>query len=259
MKVYATNIRSRQIGLSQSIRVANLQMLIVMNDLNLTKYYRMNFCAGIIAGVSVVNTSHGISIIVGMLFSGLSVTIGAYISTLIAEGLSLNIRIRYTSWMLVSIATLFTLCKMIKPFYAFEIYWWMGASAAITHIMYITHQHYGATLHFSTYLKKNTKEFIIDLIPPIMRGEIIYISSRDKYIFVKTTKGECELRMTLTEAIKKNHFPGMKIHRSHWINLKYIKEIKRDGRKWVLKLENESFPVSSALVPKVQAQVNGLL
>jgi len=86
----------------------------------------------------------------------------------------------------------------------------------------------------------------MDRLPKKLGRKLISLSSHDHHVDVQTDKGVEMIYMKFSDAIKElQNYPGLRIHRSHWIASDAIIKVKKSGRKWVVKLNNGSeLPIS---------------
>ena len=83
-------------------------------------------------------------------------------------------------------------------------------------------------------------------LPESLGQSIISISTQDHYLDVVTQEGSDRILKRMSDAIAElNGYPGMQIHRSHWVALDAIVDLERDGRNVRVRLKNgEVLPVS---------------
>jgi|LULE01.1.fsa_nt_gb hypothetical protein len=92
-------------------------------------------------------------------------------------------------------------------------------------------------------------------LPENLGHSIISISTQDHYLDVVTQDGSDRILKRMSDAIAElNGYPGMQIHRSHWVALDAIEDMERDGRNVRVRLKNgEVLPVSRPNVEPLAA------
>lgn len=90
-------------------------------------------------------------------------------------------------------------------------------------------------------------------LDPTLGTELISITTKDHYLDVVTSKGEDRILKRMSDALAElNGFPGLQIHRSHWVALDAIDRVEREGRKCQVVLKNgKMLPVSRPNIPVV--------
>lgn len=88
-------------------------------------------------------------------------------------------------------------------------------------------------------------------LEPDLGQDLISITTQDHYLDVVTAKGEGRILKRMSDALAElNGFPGMQIHRSHWVALDAVERIEKHGRKCLVVLKNgQTLPVSRPNVP----------
>ncbi|MBV7408428.1 LytTR family DNA-binding domain-containing protein [Maritimibacter sp. DP1N21-5] len=83
-------------------------------------------------------------------------------------------------------------------------------------------------------------------LPEELGRSIISITTQDHYLDVVTEGGSDRILKRMSDAIAElNGYPGMQIHRSHWIAFDAVESLEREGRKVRVRLKNgEVLPVS---------------
>ncbi|SDW20623.1 LytTr DNA-binding domain-containing protein [Albimonas donghaensis] len=85
-------------------------------------------------------------------------------------------------------------------------------------------------------------------LPADKRGALLRLTMNDHYVSVATDGGEEMLLMRLGDAMDEA-WPeeGLRVHRSHWVARRAVREVRRDGDRAALTLVNgEEIPVSRA-------------
>ena len=111
-------------------------------------------------------------------------------------------------------------------------------------------------------MQRNTKSFSIDknahnpflsLIKKDFAGSLIRLTMRDHYIETYTDNGMQLIHMRFSDAITALHdFNGYQVHRSHWVNLDEVRDVKKSNRKHYLIMSD------SAEIPVAQSRVKEL-
>lgn len=93
-------------------------------------------------------------------------------------------------------------------------------------------------------------------LTPDLGKELLCLSMEDHYLRAFTTKGDQLILMRLKDAtLELENYPGLQVHRSHWVALSAISEIRRSGRRIFLRLKNDhEVPVSRSYVDELKAQ-----
>lgn len=88
-------------------------------------------------------------------------------------------------------------------------------------------------------------------LDPALGTELISVSTQDHYLDVVTAAGETRILKRMSDALAElDGFPGMQIHRSHWVALDAIERVEREGRKCQVVLKNgRTLPVSRPNIP----------
>ena len=89
-------------------------------------------------------------------------------------------------------------------------------------------------------------EHFLKRLAPNLGQELLHLSMEDHYLRAFTTKGDQLILMRLRDAASElQGYPGLQVHRSHWVAFEAISEAKRDGRRAILTLKNgHEIPVS---------------
>lgn len=85
------------------------------------------------------------------------------------------------------------------------------------------------------------------------RARLLAISTDDHYVVIHTDQGDLRHLMRLSDAAAQlEGFPGMRVHRSHWVAFAAVEDVIREGRKLSLRLSSgQEVPVSRANAPEV--------
>lgn len=92
---------------------------------------------------------------------------------------------------------------------------------------------------------------LVRRLPLEKRGRLISMSVNDHYVEVKTTRGTTSLLIRLKDAIDEaDRTEGLQIHRSHWVAVQAIRQIKRQNNTVAVVTEDGvELPVSRTYVP----------
>ncbi|WP_223788822.1 LytTR family DNA-binding domain-containing protein [Marinicella meishanensis] len=99
----------------------------------------------------------------------------------------------------------------------------------------------------------------IQRLPHQLGTELICFSMEDHYLKVYTERGDHMMLLRMKDAlVELEHYPGIQVHRSWWVALDAIKQVKKQTRKATLILHNDmEVPVSQKYLP--QLKQHGLL
>ena len=83
---------------------------------------------------------------------------------------------------------------------------------------------------------------------------IRWITMEDHYARVVLENEEISLHASMRELEQQlSNYPGLRVHRSHWVAYDQVKAIERDGRKYVIKLDGETrLPLGSKYRQQVE-------
>lgn len=84
--------------------------------------------------------------------------------------------------------------------------------------------------------------------------DIVSLSMMDHYVEVTTTKGKQMILMRFSDALHElRDFPGMRIHRSHYVSLRHGQRVRKSGNKHLLELsDGRSLPVSKTYLAELR-------
>lgn len=100
-------------------------------------------------------------------------------------------------------------------------------------------------------------------LDPDLGQELVSLTTHDHYLEVVTRAGRGKILKRMADAVAElGPYPGMQIHRSHWVALDAIDRLDRDGRKMHAVLhDGRSLPVSrpnvAALAKAFEARSRG--
>ncbi|MFG5382964.1 LytTR family DNA-binding domain-containing protein [Yoonia sp. R2-816] len=101
-------------------------------------------------------------------------------------------------------------------------------------------------------------EVFLRRLRPDLGRELVSLSIQDHYLEVVTRAGSETLLMRMADAeAELDGYPGMRVHRSHWVGLDAVKSLNRSGNKWTVDLhDGRSLPVSRELAPELRGALD---
>ncbi|MFK8028822.1 MAG: LytTR family DNA-binding domain-containing protein [Gammaproteobacteria bacterium] len=85
----------------------------------------------------------------------------------------------------------------------------------------------------------------LDRLPPIVGNKLVSVASDLHYLKVVTRKGHAMILGSLQEVEEAFEQHGLRVHRSHWVNLNAITKLRKSGSGWHLEMvEGPPVPVS---------------
>lgn len=90
-------------------------------------------------------------------------------------------------------------------------------------------------------------------------GELISLSKQDHYLEVTTTQGRQLIleKISTVETVLAD-YPGVRVHRSHWVVTAHITKLQRQGSSYVVVLsDGRELPVSRTYLPAVRQAIGG--
>ena len=96
----------------------------------------------------------------------------------------------------------------------------------------------------------HTRASLLERLPPELGNEIVALEMEDNYVRVHTALGSHLVLMRMRDAVAElEEAPGMQVHRSWWVARHAVTDVRREGRKVTLTLDNGlDAPVSRAMV-----------
>lgn len=93
---------------------------------------------------------------------------------------------------------------------------------------------------------KSISSPFLDRLPKHLGRDLLWLSSQDHYLEVKTIKGKDLILMRLGDAVKElEDYAGARIHRSHWVADAAVERIEtREGRLFVHLNDETCLPIS---------------
>jgi hypothetical protein len=98
----------------------------------------------------------------------------------------------------------------------------------------------------------------LDRLRPETGRDLVSISVEDHYLNVRTRTGRETLLLRLKDAeMELEDWPGMRVHRSHWVSLDAVRALERSGHSWSVMLENgQVLPVSREIGPALRQRID---
>ena len=95
---------------------------------------------------------------------------------------------------------------------------------------------------------------LLERLPFERRAALVALSAEDKYVRVRTLKGDGLVLMRLTDAVREvGDTVGLQVHRSHWVAVDQIAAVARKGDGALLKMTHgPEIPVSRANLGKIR-------
>jgi hypothetical protein len=77
------------------------------------------------------------------------------------------------------------------------------------------------------------------LVPNKLGQQILALQAEDHYVRVFTDRGDTLVRYRFSEAVREMRFqPGVQIHRSYWVALAAVQQVRPDGKGFRVQLQN---------------------
>ncbi len=78
-------------------------------------------------------------------------------------------------------------------------------------------------------------------VPHTLGEDLISVSANDHYVQLRTTDGSAMLSLKFTDCVKKlAAFNGVQVHRSHWVRLKHITNVRPNGSSYLCTMRDGS-------------------
>ena len=95
-----------------------------------------------------------------------------------------------------------------------------------------------------------------DRLPDEIGRDIIYLSAAAHYVDVITSAGSASILLRFSDAVSELGDLGIRVHRSHWVAYRHIKQaIRRDGRTMLRLSGDHEVRVGRNFLPAVRAAV----
>ncbi|MCP5073820.1 MAG: LytTR family transcriptional regulator [Rhodobacteraceae bacterium] len=94
----------------------------------------------------------------------------------------------------------------------------------------------------------------LDRLPCALGRDLVSLSMQDHYVSVTTTQGTDLILLRFSDAIKElNGYPGIRVHRSHWVATSAFEGFRRiKGKDVVALTDGRELPVSQTYLEKVK-------
>lgn len=98
------------------------------------------------------------------------------------------------------------------------------------------------------------QNLLMNRLPIEKRGVVKHMAMQDHYVAVTTTRGSELILMRMADAVEAlAGREGLQVHRSYWVNKKYIAKSRRDNGQVVLEMDDgKEFPVSRSFAKAVK-------
>lgn len=99
-------------------------------------------------------------------------------------------------------------------------------------------------------------------LDPALGRSLVSLTKQDHYLQVVTREGEALILKRMADAVAElDGYPGMQIHRSHWVALDAVEAVEREAGRWLMRLcDGRRLPISrsriNALRPVVAETVD---
>lgn len=206
--------------------------------------------------VVVANTDIAHTIWLGLGAVATGVTIGSLVSTTLCDGFDISQNRRRLVWGGTALLCICGVYVPAKSLAGIDIYWLSFVSLVTVFFIALTEANFGVRWHFERFRQEVRPETLQDHLPLTLRGRVIRLRAMDKYTFVLTEEGGCEIRMPLARAIELCDTPGLSVHRSHWVARHKVCAPSRVGRRWVMTVEGERLPVSGSRLGEIEQAIS---
>jgi hypothetical protein len=96
----------------------------------------------------------------------------------------------------------------------------------------------------------------LDRLPDDIGRDIIYLSAAAHYVDVITSAGSASILLRFSDAVSELGDTGIRVHRSHWVAYRHVKQaIRRDGRTMLRLSADHEVRVGRNFLPGVRAAV----
>lgn len=95
-------------------------------------------------------------------------------------------------------------------------------------------------------------------LDPDLGDELVSLSKQDHYLEVVTRQGQALILKRMSDAVAElDRYPGLQIHRSHWVALDAVADIGRENGRAVVRLDDgRNLPVSRPNVAPLRAELS---
>ncbi len=114
-----------------------------------------------------------------------------------------------------------------------------------------------AIRHYFLHIQQPGAPRLLERLADKNAEEILRISGRDHYVDIYTDCGKETLLMRFSDALAElDGLPGHRVHRSHWVAEAAVRGYRRrDGRAFVVLLDDSELPVSRGYRAEVEAEL----
>ncbi len=97
----------------------------------------------------------------------------------------------------------------------------------------------------------------LERLPADIGSDLVSLSMQDHYMEVVTLEGTTTLHMKLADALEElKNYPGLRVHRSHWVAESEVQTLKRQGRNSIALLKDgRTLPVSARYKKALEALI----
>lgn len=99
---------------------------------------------------------------------------------------------------------------------------------------------------------------VLARLPPRLGRDLVSLNAQGHYLEVVTLKGKALILMPISQAeVELAGWPGLRVHRSWWVNLTHVRRaVSRNGRLELELATGQRVPVARALVRSVRAALD---
>ena len=240
------------------VRAAVLQLAAAVCDPVYLKQTLSSVLVAVACGLVVMLTtdiSHPIWL--GLMVVPAGVVLGSVVASTLCDGYGLSQTLRRLIWLATAVLCVGCLYVPARSLVGIDVLWLLFVSLITIFFIALTEANFGDRWHFERFQKDERAETLQAYLHRDLRGPVIRLKAIDKYTYVLTEKGGCEIRMPLRRAIDLCDAPGISIHRSHWVARQKLSTPSRVGRRWVMIVEGETLPVSESRLPEIELMMSG--
>jgi hypothetical protein len=95
-------------------------------------------------------------------------------------------------------------------------------------------------------------------LDPALGRSLISLTKQDHYLKVVTREGEALILKRMADAVAElDGYPGMQVHRSHWVAFEAVEAVERATGRWVVRLsDGRTLPVSRPNAAPLRAAID---
>ena len=103
---------------------------------------------------------------------------------------------------------------------------------------------------------KNGSDFL-SAVPEPLGGDLVALTAELHYLRVYTAGGDALILHSFGRALEQlADWPGLQVHRSHWVSLSHVERLERDGERLICVLDTGlRLPVSRPYRPRLRAAI----